>query len=110
MTPSPTSSVDVQPSLPLRAAFYYPWFPEGWTQLGIYPYTNYSPSLGFYNNSDQAVIKQHIAAMQYGGIGAGILSWWGRGSATDNRVAGILASHRRQPLPLEHLLRAREPG
>ena len=28
--------------------------------------------------------------MQYGGIGAGILSWWGQGSPTDRRVAGIL--------------------
>jgi hypothetical protein len=84
--------INVQPSLPLRAAFYYPWFPEGWTQLGIYPYTNYTPSLGFYDSSHQSVLRQHIAAMQYGGIGAGILSWWGQGSATDRRVPGILAT------------------
>src|SRR5438128_715245 len=68
---------DVQPSLPLRAAFYYPWFPEAWQQQGIYPYTYYTPTLGYYNSSDPTVILQHIAAMQYGGIQAGIASWWG---------------------------------
>src|SRR5262249_12568435 len=28
---------DPQPSFPIRAAFYYPWFPEAWTQGGVYP-------------------------------------------------------------------------
>ena len=58
--------------------------------MGIYPYTNYAPSLGFYNGSDQAVITEQIAHMQYGNIGAGILSWWGQGSPTDKRVTTIL--------------------
>src|SRR3954447_16377787 len=35
----------LEPELPIRAAFYYPWFPQGWTQQGIFPYTNYHPSL-----------------------------------------------------------------
>ena len=89
-TATPTSGE--HSSLPLRAAFYYPWFPEAWTQLGIYPYTKYTPSLGFYDNADQAVIQQHMAAMQYGGIGAGILSWWGQGTHTDAKVPAILAA------------------
>ena len=88
----PFIRVGAQPGFPLRAAFYYPWFPESWTQQGIYPYTNYSPSLGYYDSSDTAVIAKHIAAMQYGHIDAGILSWWGQGSPTDNRVSGILAA------------------
>lgn len=83
---------DPQPGLPLRAAFYYPWFPESWTQSGTYPYTHYTPGPGFYDSSSQAVIRQHIAAMQYGRIRAGILSWWGQGSATDRRISGILAA------------------
>ena len=79
-------------SLPIRAAFYYPWFPEAWTQQGIYPYTNYHPSLGYYDQSDSDVIRQHIDSMQYGNIEAGILSWWGQGTPTDNRVTTILSA------------------
>src|SRR6476661_1404250 len=80
---------DTQPSFPIRAAFYYPWFPEAWNQQGFNPFTNYNPSLGFYDAS-QAVTKQHIAAMQYGGIQAGIASWWGQGSKTDTHIPGLL--------------------
>ncbi len=81
---------DTQPSFPIRAAFYYPWFPEAWKQQGFNPFTNYTPSLGFYDGGSQTVIKQHIAAMQYGGIQAGIASWWGQGSKTDGRIAALL--------------------
>jgi acid phosphatase type 7 len=80
---------DAQPSFPIRAAFYYPWFPEAWNQQGFNPFTNYNPSLGFYDAS-QTVTKQHIAAMQYGGIQAGIASWWGQGSRTDAHISGLL--------------------
>lgn len=80
---------DSQPSFPIRAAFYYPWFPEAWNQQGFNPFTNYNPSQGFYDAS-QTVTRQHIAAMQYGGIQAGIASWWGQGSRTDTRIAGLL--------------------
>ena len=80
---------DTQPSFPIRAAFYYPWFPEAWNQQGFNPFTNYNPSLGFYDAS-QTVTRQHIAAMQYGGIQAGIASWWGQGSKTDTHIPGLL--------------------
>ena len=79
-------------SLPLRAAFYYPWFPEAWTQLNITPYTKYSPTLGYYDSSSPTVIRQQISAMQYGNISAGIASWWGQGTATDARVPTILSA------------------
>jgi glycosyl hydrolase family 99/calcineurin-like phosphoesterase family protein len=86
--------VDVQPTLPLRAAFYYPWFPEAWTQKGITPYSNYTPVLGNYDSSDPAIIRQHIAAMQYGNIQAGIASWWGQGTPTDRRIPLLLETAR----------------
>src|SRR5512133_35377 len=60
------SQADTQPSFPIRAAFYYPWFPEAWKQQSFNPYTNYTPSLGSYDGGSQTVIKQQIAAMQYG--------------------------------------------
>jgi hypothetical protein len=90
---SPFSTArDPQPSLPLRAAFYYPWYPEAWKRPAANPYTVYTPIWGTYNSSDPVLIKQHIEAMQFGQIAAGILSWWGPGTATDARVPAILAA------------------
>ena len=34
-TTLPLPSADVQPSFPIRGAFYYPWFPEAWNQGGV---------------------------------------------------------------------------
>jgi len=59
VTPAPT---DVQPSFPIRAAFYYPWFPEAWNQQGFNPFTKYHPALGFYDSSSTAVIQSHISS------------------------------------------------
>ncbi|HYN88512.1 MAG TPA: hypothetical protein VER55_08270 [Ardenticatenaceae bacterium] len=83
---------DVQPALPLRAAFYYPWYPEAWQKERFFPYTEYTPAAGFYDSSDLAVIRKHIEALEYGHIEAGIISWWGVNSATDRRVPIILSA------------------
>jgi phosphoesterase family protein len=92
-TASPTPSGGPNSlTMPIRAAFVYPWFPEAWTQHGIYPYTRYTPSLGFYNQNDPAILARQIAAMQYGNIQAGIASWWGQGTATDGRIPALLAA------------------
>ncbi len=56
------------------------------------PFTKYHPSLGFYDSSASATIRQHIQAMQYGGIQVGISSWWGVGTMSDTRLPGILAN------------------
>ncbi|MFL5789874.1 MAG: DNRLRE domain-containing protein, partial [Actinomycetota bacterium] len=88
-TSTPTGGGDVQPSLPIRAAFYYPWFPETWGP-STDRFTNYHPSLGWYDSSNVGVVSEHIAAMQYGGIQAGIASWWGQGSKTDQRIPTLL--------------------
>lgn len=76
---------------PVRAAFYYPWYPHAWRQGDIFPYTNFEPSLGYYDGAAAAVIRQQIAAMQYGGITLGIASWWGIGQHTDARIPALLA-------------------
>lgn len=89
VTSSPTAA---QPSLPLRAAFYYPWFPQAWSQSGLDPFTRYRPKAGLYDSSDPAVIQQHIDAMQYGNIDVGIASWWGQGHHTDQRIPNLLAA------------------
>ena len=43
----------------------------------MFPYTSYTPSLGFYNSGAAATIRSHIEAMRYGHITAAITSWWG---------------------------------
>ena len=75
-----------------RAAFYYPWYPDAWNQSGIDPYTNFSPSAGYYTSDDPNLIKEQIAAMQYGHLNAGIISWWGQGSQEDSAVPDDLAA------------------
>jgi hypothetical protein len=67
---------------PIRAAFYYPWFPEAWAQQGQNPFTNYVPTRGSYG-VDVDTVRAQIADMQYGGISLGIASWFGQGSTTD---------------------------
>jgi hypothetical protein len=81
-----------QPDFPVRAAFYYPWFPEAWTQSGLFPFTHYTPTLGYYDLRQQPVIEAHLRAMQYAKIQAGIASWWGIGTHTDAHFAQLLSA------------------
>ncbi len=86
----PTPTTVPGPTFPIRAAFYYPWFPEGWNQQGMNPFTKYHPTLGLYSTSSASVVDQQIQAMQYGNIEVGIASWWGPGSKTDGRIPLLL--------------------
>jgi len=86
----PTNAQAAAPTFPIRAAFYYPWFPETWGPVSN-RYTHYTPTLGYYNSSDAATIDDHIARMEYAGINVGIASWWGQGSKTDQRISLLLA-------------------
>jgi hypothetical protein len=91
LRPPSLSAYASAPTFPIRAAFYYPWFPEAWNQGGFNPYTWYSPvPNGYYNSSSTAVIDDHIARMQYANINVGIASWWGQGSKTDLRISLLL--------------------
>jgi hypothetical protein len=93
--PPPDTS---QPTLPLRAAFYYGWFPETWFDTGAFPFSRYQPLPGgYYDSADARLISQQIDAMRYGKIGAGIYSWWGRGTPTDVRFPLYLAAARQTP-------------
>ena len=74
----------------VRAAFYYPWFPQAWSQDGIFPFSKYHPTLGYYGSSDRSVIRRHIEAMQYGNVDAGIASWWGPGHYSDAAFGALL--------------------
>ena len=86
-----------QPSLPLRATFFYGWFSEAWSQQGFLPFTRYRPGRGFYDSGDADVIRRQIDAMRYGKIGAAVYSWWGPDSNTDLRFPIYLAAARQTP-------------
>ncbi len=76
---------------PIRAAFYYPWFPSAWNQQGMNPFTHYHPSLGFYDEASPSVIAQQVRWMRDAGLDAMIASWWSPGSNTDLKIPTILS-------------------
>ena len=110
-TTNPPPSQGGQPSFPIRAAFYYPWFPEAWNQQGINPYTKYTPTLGSYRSNDPATIQKHIRSLEYGLVEAVISSWWGQGTKEDTRFPLLLErdEQAREPAPLGAVLRGGEP-
>ena len=83
-----TGAESSQPELPVRAFFYYPWFPETWGRL--HDHTRYHPSLGFYDSSSQGAIRGHLDALEYGHAEVGISSWWKRGDRPDVRLPALL--------------------
>ncbi|HEY0645300.1 MAG TPA: DNRLRE domain-containing protein, partial [Nocardioides sp.] len=87
-----------QPTFPIRATFYYPWYPESWRQQGFDPFTRYTPALGLYDSSSPSVLRAHIDALVYSGLQAGISSWWGPGDETDRRFPELLAATVGRPL------------
>jgi hypothetical protein len=66
-----------QPSFPIRAAFYYAWYPEAWSRGAVFPYSRVEPSLGFYSTDDAPIVRAHVDAMRYAHLDAAIYSWWG---------------------------------
>jgi RNA polymerase sigma factor (sigma-70 family) len=73
--------------LPVRAAFYYPWYSENFTPGG----SKYTPSAGKYDVDDPATVERQIKDMRYGGLQAGISSWWGAGKREDKRLPLLLS-------------------
>lgn len=100
-TPKPTPTTQPSPSpsstsaatavgntaFPVRAAFYYPWYPENFAGNG----SHYTPSAGDYSVDDVSTVDRQIRDMQYGGLQAGIISWWGQGRREDKRTPLLMA-------------------
>lgn len=86
-------TLTVSPLGVIRAAFYYPWYPEAWNQQGQNPFTNYTPARGFYTTNVPTVTAQ-IADMEYGGITLGIASWFGQGTLTDRHWPALMQAAR----------------
>ena len=74
-------------ALPVRAAFYYPWYPENFQNNG----SHYTPSAGNYSVDDPSTVDRQIEDMQYGGLQAGIVSWWGIGLREDKRMPLLMS-------------------
>jgi hypothetical protein len=85
-------------AFPIRAAFYYPWYPGAWKQQGMNPFTRYHPSLGLYNGGSPAVVAEQAETMQSVGLNALIASWFGPGSSTDAHIPTVVAALRRPAL------------
>lgn len=88
-----------QPSFPITAAFYYPWYPETWTVNGAHVF--YHPTLGYYSSTDTSVQQAHIRALQYAGMKAAISSWWGPGHYTDTRLKQLMQTTVEMGSPLK---------
>ncbi|MDH3295404.1 MAG: DNRLRE domain-containing protein, partial [Acidimicrobiia bacterium] len=99
ITPAPPPLFHQQPSFPIRATFYYPWFPEVWTVNGAPVF--YEPELGYYSSDDPSVQQAHITAMTDAGLDAAIASWWGFPNARDTRFAQLLDETTRLESPLK---------
>ncbi|HZQ02594.1 MAG TPA: hypothetical protein VFA88_01080 [Gaiellaceae bacterium] len=92
---------------PSVSAFYYPWYgtpsEDGswlhWAQDGHAPpadiASNYWPARGLYSSADPAVLRSQLAEIKAAGIDQIVVSWWGRGSAEDERLPAVLAAARR---------------
>lgn len=102
-TPSPTPVPNYQPSVPIKGAFFYPWFPQSWTQNGIYPFTNYIPTLGYYDSSNDSIIDQQLQLASKAHLDTFIASWWGQGHYTDTAFQHILSRSERVGSPYQNM-------
>ena len=93
-TPGGTSPAgpggDAPLAFPIRAAFYYPWFPATWTVNGAH--VLYRPSLGYYSSDDQSVVDSHIRSLRYAKVDVAIASWWGPGEQSEATRLPLLMS------------------
>lgn len=85
-------------------AFYYPWYgtpsPDGaylhWSQDGHVPpndiASSYYPALGVYSSASRMVLATQMQEVKAAGIDELAVSWWGRGSAEDQRLPAVIAA------------------
>jgi hypothetical protein len=95
----PRTALPGQPRFPIRAAFYYGWYPENWTIAGRYPH--FRPSAGYYSSTDLAVQRAQIDALVYARMNAAISSWQEPGSPLDTRLRALLAETVSMGAPLK---------
>jgi Glycosyl hydrolase family 99 len=95
---------------PTTAVFFYPWFGnpardgayDHWQQNGHDPDADiasaFYPSRGAYSSRDPSVLDGQMREIERARIGEIVVSWWGRGSSTDERLPGVIAAARAHSL------------
>jgi hypothetical protein len=76
--------------------YYYPWYGNdfhGGQYLREHLVPSQQPTLGEYDDTDPAVIAEHIAWSEYAGIDVWVASWWGPGSREDQALLGHILPH-----------------
>jgi hypothetical protein len=96
--PAPAAAGDL--TFPVRAAFYYPWYPEAWRQSGLDPFTHFTPEGGLYDSGAAATLARHLDELRYAGVRVAISSWWGQGHRTDRRLPTLLDATRAAGSPV----------
>ena len=107
------------------AIFYYAWYgtpkTDGsylhWQQNGAQPprriASAYYPARGAYSSADALVVAAQMREIAAAGVDEVVISWWGRGSAEDERFASVAAAARAAGLvPAAHVepYAGRDPG
>jgi hypothetical protein len=90
---APSGSARVALRGTIRAAFYYPWFPQTWGRDTQNPFTNYVPTRGRYS-TDLSTVRAQIADMQYARVSLGLASWFGRSSNTNTHWPALVRAAR----------------
>jgi hypothetical protein len=84
----PPSKSDI--TFPIRAAFYYNWYPETW-KVSSGAQARFVPdTFGYYNSADPVVVEAHIDQFEYGNIELGIISWWGESKYNERSRISLL--------------------
>jgi glycoprotein endo-alpha-1,2-mannosidase len=102
VAPAADASLRTATPSPASAIFYYPWFGtqsrDGdfthWQQNDHRPAedlaSSFYPARGAYSSSDPSVLDGQMREIQRAGIGEIVVSWWGKGSAVDERLPAVI--------------------
>jgi glycoprotein endo-alpha-1,2-mannosidase len=73
-------------------AYYYPWYGNDFHRGGRYvrKILKQAPVLGEYDDTDPAVISQHVAWSRQANIQLWVTSWWGPGSREDTTLRTVV--------------------
>jgi glycoprotein endo-alpha-1,2-mannosidase len=76
-------------------AYYYPWYGKDFHRGGGYvrKMLAQAPVLGEYDDTDPAVISQHVAWSRQANIQLWVTSWWGPGSREDTTLRTVILPH-----------------
>jgi hypothetical protein len=105
-----TLPATAQAGEPRSAIFFYPWYSNmrhdghyaHWTQGGHAPPldlgSHFFPARGAYSSADPGVLRAQMRDIASAGIDEVVSSWWGKGSAEDVRLGGVMRAARARGL------------